>query len=62
LKYKKETETFFQFCWAQLIREIKLLATLDGMRAYGKRLSKYVKAMFDTIHRQYQLTEIGLSV
>ena len=28
LKYKKETETFFQFCWAHLIREIKFLMTL----------------------------------
>ena len=59
LKYKKETETFFQFCWAHLIREIKFLATLDGTRAYGKRLLKYVKEMFAAIHRQDQLTEIG---
>ena len=49
----------FQFCWAHLIREIKFLATLDGTRAYGKRLLKYVKAMFATIHRQGELSEIG---
>ena len=48
-----------QFCWAHLIREIKFLASLDGTRAYGKRLLKYVKAMFDTIHRQDELTERG---
>jgi len=59
LKYKKETETFFQFCWAHLIREIKFLATLDDTKAYGKRLLKYVKKMFATIHRQGELTEIG---
>jgi transposase len=59
LKYKKETETLFQFCWAHLIREIKFLATLDDTRAYGKRLLKYVKEMFATIHRQDELTEIG---
>ena len=59
LKYKKETETFFQFCWAHLIREIKFLATLDGTRAYGKRLLKYVQEMFATIHRQGELTERG---
>ena len=59
LKYKKETETFFQFCWAHLIREIKFLATLNGTQAYGKRLLKYVKEMFATIHRQDKLTERG---
>jgi hypothetical protein len=42
-----------------LIREIKFLATLDDTKAYGKRLLKYVKAMFKTIHRQAELTEIG---
>jgi len=59
LKYKKETETLFQFCWAHLIREIKFLATLDDTKVYGKRLLKYVKRMFATIHRQDTLTEIG---
>jgi transposase len=59
LKYKKETETLFQFCWAHLIREIKFLATLDDTKTYGKRLLRYVKAMFATIHRQDELTEIG---
>jgi transposase len=59
LKYKKETGTLFQFCWAHLIREIRFLATLDDTQAYGKRLLKYVKAMFETIHRQGELTEIG---
>ena len=59
LKYKKETETLFQFCWAHLIREIKFLATLDDTRPYGKRLLKYVKRMFADIHRQGALTEIG---
>src|SRR5215469_1535084 len=59
LKYRKETETLFQFCWAHLIREIKFLMTLDDTKAYGKRLLKYVKAMFATIHRQDSLTEIG---
>jgi len=58
LKYKKETETFFQFCWAHLIREIKFLATLDDTRAYGKRLLKYVKEMFSDIHRQDEVTEV----
>jgi transposase len=59
LKYKKETETLFQFCWAHLIREIKFLATLDDTKVYGKCLLKYVKKMFATIHRQSELTEIG---
>jgi transposase len=59
LKYQKETGLLFQFCWAHLIREIKFLATLDDTKAYGKRLLKYVKAMFATIHRQDKLTEIG---
>jgi transposase len=59
LKYKKETETLFQFCWAHLIREIKFLATLDDTKTYGNRLLKYVKAMFADIHRQDELTEIG---
>ncbi len=58
-KYKKETETLFQFCWAHLIREIKFLATLDETKTYGKRLLKYVKKMFKTIHRQAELTETG---
>ena len=61
MKYKKETETFFQFCWAHLIREIKFLATLDETRAYGKRLLKYVQEMFATIHRQGELTERGFT-
>ena len=43
LKYRRETETLFQFCWAHLIREIKFLATLSDTKAYGKRLLKYVK-------------------
>jgi transposase len=59
LKHKKDTETLFQFCWAHLIREIKFLTTLDDTQAYGKRLLKYVKAMFKTIHRQDELTEVG---
>jgi transposase len=59
LKYQKDTGTLFQFCWAHLIREIKFLATLDDTKAYGKRLLKYVKAMFADIHRQEDLTEIG---
>ena len=59
LKYKNETATLFQFCWAHLIREIKFLATLNDTKAYGKRLLKYVKAMFATIHRQSELTDIG---
>jgi len=59
LKYKRETETLFQFCWAHLIREIKFLMTLDDTKAYGKRLLKHVKAMFADIHRQDELTEIG---
>jgi hypothetical protein len=59
LKHQKDTETLFQFCWAHLIREIKFLATLDDTQAYGKRLLKYVKAMFRTIHRQKELTAIG---
>jgi hypothetical protein len=59
LKYRKGTETLFQFCWAHLIREIKFLATLDDTKLYGKRLLKYVKAMFKTIHRQDKLTAIG---
>jgi transposase len=58
-RYEKDTGTLFQFCWAHLIREIKFLATLDDTKAYGKRLLKYVKAMFKTIHRQDELTEIG---
>ena len=59
LKYRKENETLFQFCWAHLIREIKFLATLDATKTYGKRLLKYVKKMFETIHQQDDLTEIG---
>jgi transposase len=59
LKYKKETATLFQFCWAHLIREIKFLATLDNTKVYGKRLLKHVKEMFATIHRQDKLTALG---
>jgi transposase len=59
LKYQKETGRLFQFCWAHLIREIKFLATLDATMTYGKRLLKYVKAMFHTIHRPSELTEVG---
>jgi hypothetical protein len=59
LKYKKETKRLFQFCWAHVIREIKFLATLDDTKAYGKRLLRYVKKMFETIHRQDKLTEMG---
>jgi transposase len=59
LKCKRDTGRLFQFCWAHLIREIKFLATLDDTKAYGKRLLKYVKAMFKTIHRQKELTEVG---
>jgi hypothetical protein len=33
--------------------------TLDDTKVYGKRLLKYVKAMFSDIHRQDELTEIG---
>jgi len=58
-KYTKDTKRLVQFCWAHLIREIKFLATLNATKAYGKRLLKYVKAMFATIHRQDKLTEVG---
>ena len=57
-KYTRETKTLIQFCWAHLIREIKFLATLSDTKAYGKRLLKYVKAMFADIHRQDELTEV----
>ena len=30
----------FSVCWPHLIRDIKLLATLDDTKAYGKRLLK----------------------
>jgi transposase len=56
-KYTKDTKTLVQFCWAHLIREIKFLATLDDTKVYGKRLLKYVKAMFATIHQQESLPE-----
>lgn len=59
LKYKKETETLFQFCWAHLIREIRFLAKLVDTKVYGKRLLKYVKKKFETIHRQDELTKLG---
>lgn len=59
-KYGRETvEAILQFCWAHLIRELKFLATLADTKTYGKRLLKYVKAMFETIHRRGELTEIG---
>ncbi len=66
LKYKNETETLFQFCWAhpcisETRREIKFLATLGETKMYGKRLLKYVKQMFKTIHRQDELTETASS-
>ncbi|MCL2118760.1 MAG: hypothetical protein FWH27_10080, partial [Planctomycetaceae bacterium] len=32
---------------------------ISNTKTYGKRLLKYVKAMFATIHRQSELTEIG---
>ncbi|MGL6195026.1 MAG: DUF6444 domain-containing protein [Thermoguttaceae bacterium] len=35
LKYRKETETLFQFCWSHLIREIKFLTTLSDTKTYG---------------------------
>ena len=57
-KYQRETGVLVQFCWAHLIREIKFLATLADTKAYGKRLLKYVKAMFADIHRQDELTEV----
>jgi transposase len=56
-KYTKDAKALVQFCWAHLIREIKFLATLDVTKAYGKRLLKYVKKMFATIHTQDELTE-----
>lgn len=57
LKYRKETETLFQFCWSHLIREIKFLTTLSDTKTYGKRLLKYVKRMFKTIHSQSELSQ-----
>ena len=47
-----------QFCWAHLIREIKFLAeNADKKTAnYGKRLLRYIREMFSTIHRRDKLS------
>jgi hypothetical protein len=53
-------ETLLQFCWAHLIRDMLFLAEYKDKKvsAYGKRLLKAVKQMYETIHGRESMTKM----
>lgn len=59
-KFARQTSAELQFCWAHLIREVKFLAGSKDKKTanYGRRLLKYIREMFSTIHRRDQLSKL----
>jgi transposase len=57
-RYQREFGVALQFCLAHLIRDVKFLTTLPGVReqAYGTRLREALRALFGVIHDRERLT------
>jgi transposase len=53
-RFMRECDIVIQFCLAHLIRDVKYLTTLPdaATKAYGERLRRALKALFEVIHRR----------
>ena len=51
----------FNFVFAHLIRDVKFLTTLPdtATKAYGERLRRALKALFEVIHRRDELSAVA---
>jgi transposase len=60
-KYSRLFEVRMQYCMAHLIREIRFLAehSTAKLSRWGSQLLKWLKKLFDTLHRREQLTLRG---
>jgi len=60
-KYARLFDARMQYCMAHLIREIRFLAesSVKTLSRWGKKLLKWLKKLFDTLHRREKLTEKG---
>jgi hypothetical protein len=54
-----ETDAVMQFCWAHLIRDVKLLTTLSDLatRRYGEKLLAETKNLFRLWHRRSEMSK-----
>ena len=54
----RECDIRIQFCLAHLIRDVKFLTTLPdaATKAYGERLRRALKELFEVIHRRDELS------
>jgi transposase len=57
-RFMRESSALVQFCLAHLIRDVKFLLTLPDAaeRAYGERLRRGLRALFDVVHRREALS------
>jgi hypothetical protein len=63
-KYMRLNENVtVQFCLAHLIRDVKFLVDHPNAknRAYGRRVLKSLKSLFDVIHRREAMTQAGFA-
>ena len=60
-KFERLSSAELQFCWAHVIREIKFLAESKNKKVanYGKRLLRYVRNMFSTIHHYDKISALA---
>jgi transposase len=60
-KYARLFDVRMQYCLAHLIREIRFLAeqTVQKLSRWGHELLKWLKKLFDTLHRRKKLTPQG---
>jgi transposase len=60
-RYMRECDIRIQFCLAHLIRDVKFLTTLPDAetKAYGERLRRALKALFEVIHRRDELSAVA---
>ena len=59
-RYMRECDIRIQFCLAHLIRDVKFLTTLPdaATKAYGERLRRALKELFEVIHRRDELSAV----
>ena len=57
-RYMRECDIRIQFCLSHLIRDVKFLTTLPDVatKAYGERLRRALKQLFEVIHRREDLS------
>jgi transposase len=60
-KYARLFDVRMQYCMAHLIREIRFLSehSVKKLSSWGSELLEWLKKLFDTLHRQDQLTVKG---